>query len=43
MTYLVGGLLFLFSKQYENTFQDIEFESIFQIIIFTLYLFGSHF
>ena len=41
--FLVGGFLFLFSKQYKNNFQKIELEISFQIIIFTLYVFGSHF
>ena len=28
--------------KYENNFQKIEFETSFQIIIFTLYVFGSY-
>ena len=40
---LVGGFLFLFSKQYKNNFQKIELETSFQIIIFIFYVFDSHF
>ena len=32
--WLVGGFMFLFSKQYKNNFQKIELETSFQIIIF---------
>ena len=40
---MVGGFLFLFSKSYKNNFQNIELETSFQIIIFILYVYGSHF
>ena len=40
---MVGGFLFLFSKSYKNNFQNIELETSFQIIIFILYVYCSHF
>ena len=40
---MVGGFLFLFSKSYKNNLQNIELETSFQIIIFILYMYGSHF
>ena len=35
--------LAIFTKTYEINFQKIEIEINFQIIIFTLYMFGSQF
>ena len=41
-TCLIGGFLFLFSKKIWNIFQKIEIKASFQIIVFILYVFGSH-
>ena len=35
------NIIYIYIK-YENNFQKIEFETSFQIIIFTLYVFGSY-